>query len=246
MNLEPELKLELVQYVENWLRVKGLLEPNMVLDITLRGLPDDSSRNTNDPEETISLQKFISLIPRQMRVRWGNIFNNCRIHHLDQLLSYKLDDIHKLRNIGELAIKALRDALESAGLGDSLLAREISEYYSEARMSVREEAERSEVQPLTESDWESMIFSLAKRKGIHTKSQVGLVNKLELNGNSPSLASKVFPRRVRGSFRKDLISLINQRWSSDELPYRMKFTSITSAKLKWEGEVQIRVYKSKS
>lgn len=246
MNLEPELKLELVRYVEDWLRAKGLLEPNKVLEVTLRILPDGSSVNTDDPEGTISLYKFISLIPRQMRVRWGNIFNNVPIKNLDELLRYRFDDIRKFRNIGELAIRALSDALEKAGQCNSPLAREINEYYSGARMSVKDEAERSEIQPLAESDWELMVSSLTKRTGRHTKSQVGLVSKLKLSGNSPSLASKVFPRRVRGSFRKELISLINQRWSSDELPYRMKFTSITSAKLKWEGEVQIRVYKSKS
>lgn len=242
MKIDDDKKAALSSYVEDWLRGQGLITGEQVIEISLRVLPSTPRVLVTSVEDGKSLKDVLGNVPRNRRVRIENALEYVKISHLDELLCLSIDKLLKWRNIGNTTILALGEALEKSGLGESHLAQDIKRYYAQDRLTLKIQSDRSLVKPLNNSDWNAMLISIQKVVRKHTKMQVEVITALRKANNVPTNVSELFRKGTDPSWWVSYIHLINLRWESSKLPYRMKFTRTPTPQCKWEGKVQIGLY----
>ncbi len=242
--LNQEQLALLAEVVKNWLKERQLITDDQPVEMTLRFPPPKSQVTVivAEPENKLSIEKVIAQMYRGVRIRLENALNNADVTDLDQLISFKASDLLKWRNISKLTVTSLGEALGKVGLSDCPLAQDIRKYFGSDKPTLKGEAERSEVRSLNDDDWTKMIASLEKVKRVHTKTQLQIVKALMNSGNKLTSASELFTGKIQASWWKSLIHLINLRWSSSNLPYRMRFTPAPTPQSKWAGQVQIGCY----
>ena len=242
--IDSEQQALLSQTIESWLKERGLIPDGQSIEVTIRILPakPQVAIVLADQNNERSIKDITAHMHRGVRVRMENAINHANITKLADLLSLSVEKMLKWRNIGKLTIVPFGEALEKAGLSDSPLAQDIRRYYGSDKMTLQTETSQAEIKPLENTDWEKMILSLEKVKRKHTKTQLKIIAALQKAGNELTDASTLFPSSVHGSWWRSHIHIVNLRWSSSNLPYRMRFIPTPTSKLKWAGKIQIGCY----
>ena len=244
LNINNEQKVALAKNVESWLREQGLISGNELVEMRLRVLPATQAvvivDDTGTGEKTI--KEVLQHMPRNVRVRMGNSLNNANIASLEKLTSLSVNEMLKWRNTGKRTIIPLGEALKQSGLSDCLLVQDIDRYFARDKQTLKAQSDRSVIKPLEDSDWESLLASIQRVERRHTAVQEKIVTALRKARNEPTNASELFSKITDPLSWASFIHLINLRWESSKLPYRMKLTPTPTPKCKQEGRVQIGFY----
>lgn len=249
MNISNDKKVALAKHVESWLREQGLITGNELVEIRLRVLPATLAvvivDDTGSGEKTI--KEVLQHMPRNLRIRMGNALNNANIETLEKLTSLSVNEMLKWRNTGKRTIIPLGEALKQSGLSDCPLVQDIERYFAKEKDALNAQSDRAEVKPLQVSDWESMLASIQRVERKHTTQQEKIVTALRKARNEPTNASELFSKSdVEPHWWRSFIHILNLRWESSKLPYRMKISSTPTPKCKQEGKVQIGFYQEQS
>lgn len=246
MNINNEQKIALAKHVESWLREQGLVTGNELVEIRLRVLPATPAVVIVDDSNGVSGEKTIKDIlrhmPQRAGVRMANSLNNADVATVDKLTSLSVNEMLKWRNTGKLTIIPLGEALKQSGLSDCPLAQDIERYFAGDKDTIKAQADRAEVKPIDEHDWEAMLTSIQKVERKHTAAQEKIVIALRKAGNQPTNASELFSKIDESLTWASFVHILNLRWESSKLPYRMKLTPTPTRKCKRECSVQIGLY----
>ncbi len=234
MNLnEVEIK-DLESLLHNWLQSRGYIKRGMRAIVNVRfelekslQLEIENAPEITEPDQDPILTEIFGRMANGTRMA-NALFNN-GIHTLKQLKNRNVSEILRLRNIGRKTLEEFQMALKSAGHEWHALDIFLSASF------YRLDLDRCQPIKPTAKDWYTMQQAFKPEDVLMRR----VLEKLEKTSNEPMVADKLLFKTAGGAPKLEMMRLINTRFKSRGLPYRLKIISVTPSARKLEGKVQI-------
>jgi len=229
-NVLTEINDQVTQVLKKHHALKEGETVKITLEITSNPLVSIVAKQLEN-DDTKILQRALNKM-KHNRVRMAGVVNNHNLT-LSDLKAWG-SRIPHYRNVGMKALSEFARVLQEEGVDVPW-----AESVSDQPKGIAAEVARGVVKDITSQQWDEMSSSFFSPERKHSKTHRAALDKIRNGNNSPFPIKDAFPKSMHASWWKSMVSLINLRWKSRGLPFRLKFVSTATFKRRFDGTLQV-------